>query len=289
MSSPSFSPVLWPPGIQSHRFSKFNNHVPADRLLLWCTLICPRLAPATHLAAILPIGLRVSLSVCIGSNTVSVIYNIPNYLFLLPCSLWENYGRSHLVITTPPRESSHLWICVTDRKFQTFSPHFKCSPASVFGRYNYNLSRIQVFLVKICPNTPPPTYQSSSVLLQLLAQLQCCPATQHFCNSAIIIHGLFMCNEFVITTFPFGPVLPSYFHLKAALAHMSSGVERLCYPLEIHMSCPIQLLSKPRCFNVFFNQSSYLYQCKLLVATVSTFQSPRGCLKVKYKYEKNLC
>lgn len=67
----------------------------------------------------------------------------------------------------------------------------------------------------------------------------------------MIVHGSFMCNEFMITIFPLGPVLASYFHLKAALAHMSSDVEKLLYLLEIPISCPTQLLSEPHCFNVF--------------------------------------
>ena len=170
---------------------------------------------------------------------------------MLRCGVWENCWHSHLIITTPPGESSQLWMCVTDRKFQTYSRLLALNgwkPASVFGRYNYILSRIQMFLVKLCANTPSTCciYAVPSVVLQLLAQLQCCPAAQHFCNSAMVVHGLLMCNEFIITIFPFGPVLPSYFHLKAALAHMSSGVEKLLYLLEMHISCPIQLLSKPQ-------------------------------------------
>lgn len=236
---------LWPPLIQSHRCSKFNNHITADRLLLRCTLICPRLAPATHPAAAPPIGPCVSLSVCTESNTAHDDVNIRNYLFLLPCSMRQNCWHSHRVITTPPGESDHLWICVTDGKFQTFSPHFS-KPASVSGRYNYNLSRSQVFLVRIFPNTPPNIHCSC---------FSRCPAARHFHNWAITVHCPFTCDEFIIRTFPLGPVLPSYLHLKAALAHMSSGVERLCYLLEIHMSCPIQLLSKPRCFNVFLTRA----------------------------------
>lgn len=62
-------------------------------------------------------------------------------------------------------------------------------------------------------------------LTAVVAQLQFGPSAQHFCISAMIVHGAFMCNESVITIFPFGPVLPSYFHFKASLAHMFSGVE----------------------------------------------------------------
>lgn len=56
------------------------------------------------------------------------------------------------------------------------------------------------------------------------AQLHRCPASSRFCNSAITVRSSFMCNELVITVFPLGPVLASYFHLKAA--HMSTDAER---------------------------------------------------------------
>lgn len=107
------------------------------------------------------------------------------------------------------------------------------------------IQEVLFIIFKICAGTQPTSWILAvlSVSLQWLAELQCYPA-QHFCNSAMKVQGSIMCNEFVIAVFPFGPMLPSHFHLKAVLAYISSFAENFPFLLEIHMNCANQQLSE---------------------------------------------
>lgn len=100
------------------------------------------------------------------------------------------------------------------------------------GNVNTYSKKFNYFWLEHSLNIGNKVYMSSIISFTPAvgwAQLHCCPASSRFCNSAITVHGSFMCNELVITVFPLGPVLASHFHLKAALAHMSTDAERLFF------------------------------------------------------------